>query len=129
MRKHPIYAGSASRFQAVQGFWVIAGCMMVYLMLVPNLAAQSAREASQLMEQGRYEEAMEAFQSLSSQNPKDQRYAYNAGVAAYRAGLFEEAQDFFDVASLSQDLNLQQQSFYNRGNSLFKEGESQQDFK
>ena len=63
-----------------------------------------------------------------SRKKHDARYPYNAGVAAYRSKLYDQAQEYFDAASLAQDLQLQQQAFYNRGNSLFKSGEQEQDF-
>ena len=92
------------------------------------LHADSPREAARLMESGQFGQAMEAYQALSLKYPRDARYPYNAGVAAYRAKLYDQAQEYFDAASLAQDLQLQQQAFYNRGNSLFKAGEQEQDF-
>ncbi len=80
------------------------------------------------MSRGQYGEAMRVYADLAAKNPKDSRYLYNAGVAAYKALKFDEAQEFFDAASLSTDLGVQQQSFYNRGNSLYKAGENEAQF-
>jgi hypothetical protein len=80
------------------------------------------------MERGQYADAMRIYDELAVKHPKDSRYYYNAGVAAYKAMKFAEAQEYFDAASLSEDLDLQQQSFYNRGNALFKAGEEEANF-
>ena len=57
-----------------------------------------------------------------SKDPKDARYPYNAGVAAYRAKLYDQAQEHLDAASLAQDLQLQQQAFYNRETAFSRQG-------
>ncbi|MDA7682290.1 primosomal protein [bacterium] len=80
------------------------------------------------MKLGQYDDAMRVYADLASRKPDDSRYLYNAGVAAYKAQKFQEAQEYFDASSLSSDLGLQQQSFYNRGNALYKAGESEAEF-
>jgi Ca-activated chloride channel family protein len=93
-----------------------------------GLQADTPRKARQYMERGQYADAMRIYDELAVKHPKDSRYYYNAGVAAYKAMKFAEAQEYFDAASLSEDLDLQQQSFYNRGNALFKAGEEEANF-
>ena len=101
-------------------------CLCFGFMLVAR--ADSPRKAREYMERGQYVEAMRIYDDLAVKNPKDSRYYYNAGVAAYKALKFTEAQEYFDAASISQDLDLQQQSYYNRGNALFKAGEEEANF-
>ena len=101
-------------------------CLCFGFMLVAR--ADSPRKAREYMERGQYVEAMRIYDDLAVKNPKDSRYYYNAGVAAYKALKFSEAQEYFDAASISQDLDLQQQSYYNRGNALFKAGEEEANF-
>ena len=101
----------------------VLGALLILLSGGCSLVAESARQAAQYMERGQYEASMRAYEALAAKNPKDGRFFYNAGVAAYKAQQFKEAQQFFDAASLSSDLLLQQQSFYNRGNALYREGE------
>ena len=92
------------------------------------LCADSPRKAAEHMKLGQYDDAMRVYADLASRKPDDSRYLYNAGVAAYKAQKFQEAQEYFDASSLSSDLGLQQQSFYNRGNALYKAGESEAEF-
>ena len=105
---------------------VVVVCLCLSFMLVAQ--ADSPRKAREYMERGQYVEAMRIYDDLAVKNPKDSRYYYNAGVAAYKALKFAEAQEYFDAATISQDLDLQQQSFYNRGNALFKAGEEEANF-
>ncbi len=93
-----------------------------------KLSAQSAREASRLFQEGRYDDALEIYRALSIEDPEDHRLSYNAGVAAYKAGQMNEALGHFDVASLASDLALQQRAHYNMGNAHFRTGEAAQDF-
>lgn len=103
-------------------------CLMVGLLLTMVLCADSPRKAAEHMKLGQYEDAMRVYADLASRKPDDSRYFYNAGVAAYKAQRFQEAQEYFDASSLSSDLGLQQQSFYNRGNALYKAGENEAEF-
>lgn len=110
--------------------WLLpcAASVFLYLNCWVVVQADSPRKAREFMERGQYAEAMRVYDELAVKHPKDSRYYYNAGVAAYKAMKFAEAQEYFDAASLSEDLNLQQQSFYNRGNALFKAGEEEANF-
>ncbi len=103
-------------------------CLMVGLLLAMVLRADSPRKAAEFMKLGQYDDAMRVYADLASRKPDDSRYLYNAGVAAYKAQKFQEAQEYFDASSLSSDLGLQQQSFYNRGNALYKSGENEAEF-
>jgi TolA-binding protein len=51
------------------------------------------------------------------------RLVFDAGAAAYRATNYDAALQDFQAATLSPDLKLQQQAFYNLGNTLYRMGE------
>jgi Ca-activated chloride channel homolog len=55
-------------------------------------------------------------------SPTDARLHYNYGTAAYKNNLFEDAAQSFSEALKSNDLNLQELAYYNRGNALFQQG-------
>ena len=57
----------------------------------------------------------------------DLRLVFNAGDAAYRATNFDLAQNLFQQVTLSPDLKLQQQAFYNLGNVQFQKAKQAQD--
>jgi Ca-activated chloride channel family protein len=74
-------------------------------------------------ESGNFHTALDEFKQLSREKTNDFRLSYNAGTAAYRAKQFDDAQKFLGAATASPDLQLQQQAFYNLGNTLFEVGE------
>ena len=55
------------------------------------------------------------------------RLVFNAGDAAYRATNFDLAQSLFQQVTLSPDLKLQQQAFYNLGNVQFQKAKQAKD--
>ncbi|HZF01019.1 MAG TPA: hypothetical protein VE344_03900, partial [Methylomirabilota bacterium] len=50
------------------------------------------------------------------------RLVFNAGAAAYRATNYDEALQDFQLVTLAPDLKLQQQAYYNLGNTLYQAG-------
>ena len=60
-------------------------------------------------------------------NTNDLRLVFNAGAAAYRATNFDTAQQLFQQVTLSPDLKLQQQAFYNLGNVQFQKAKQATD--
>ena len=57
----------------------------------------------------------------------DPRLQFNAGDAAYRAGRFQQAEDHFNKALLTDDAQLLQQAFYNLGNTHYQSGQAEGD--
>lgn len=74
-------------------------------------------------EAGDFPAAEREFQQLLEGKPKDARLHYNAGAAAYRNKQYDRAAKAFSEALTAADLNLQQRSFYNLGDSLYRLGE------
>lgn len=56
------------------------------------------------------------------ESPNDARLHYNYGTAAYKNNMFEDAAKAFAEALKSDDLGLQEEAYYNRGNALFQRG-------
>ena len=86
-------------------------------------AGASPGKALRRYEAGRFQEAEKEYQKLLEKKPDDARLHYNAGAAAYRAGRYAEAAKSFGEALTAPDLQLQQQAFYNLGDSLYRLGE------
>jgi Ca-activated chloride channel homolog len=72
---------------------------------------------------GNYTNALLEYERLAETSTNDLRLVFNAGVAAYRATNYDEALKNFQLVTLSPDLKLQQQAFYNLGNTLYRMGE------
>lgn len=98
----------------------------VVLFLVLSLAGFDPARASKGEEawaNGDFPVASEFYNQALKKNPDDPRLQYNAGTAAYKNNLYEDAITFFQQALQSEDLGLQEQTYYNLGNALFKRGE------
>lgn len=102
---------------------ILAGCLVSTAHAVPP--SQALRKYADRQ----YGEALQDYLALKQKHPDDGRYAYNAGAAAYRAGDFQAAVTNFNAALATVDLPvpLQQRSYYNLGNSLFRAGEQAED--
>ncbi len=98
---------------------------MVSMLLIALNGTSSARAASadalKDYDRGNYTKAYEKFSRLAEEQ-KDDRQHFNAGSAAYKAGEFEKARDHFSASLLAEDLSIQQKSYFNLGNTLFRLG-------
>lgn len=77
----------------------------------------SAEKSYKLKE---YITAQKSWNKLLILSGNSKNVRFNLGVANYRLGNFSSAQNDFKIAALSREFNLQQQSLYNRGNTLVK---------
>ena len=95
------------------------------LLVIFYACAGQASPSSALREYeaGNFHSALDEFRKLSQEKTNDLRLSYNAGTAAYKAKQLEDAQKYFNAAAASPDLQLQQQAYYNLGNSLFEAGD------
>ena len=98
---------------------------VVMLGMIFLTAEISASPASALREYraGNYTNALQEFERLAEVNTNDLRLVFNAGTAAYRATNYDAASADFQTAALSPDLKVQQQAYYNLGNTLYRQGE------
>ncbi len=97
--------------------------VMVALFLLPAAAFGSPASALREYNAGNYTNALQEFEQLAQANTNDLRLIFNAGAAAYRATNFDAAMNDFQTATLSPDLKLQQQAYYNLGDTLYRLGE------
>ena len=109
-----------------------AGVPMAILVALLGLAVcgnASASPASALHDYrtGNFTNALQEFSRMAGVQTNDLRLVFNAGDAAYRATNFDLAQKFFQQATVSPDLKLQQQAFYNLGNTRYRLGELKAD--
>jgi Ca-activated chloride channel family protein len=96
---------------------------LVGILLLPIAAQASPSSALREYNAGNYTNALQEFERLVQVNTNDLRLVFNAGTAAYRATNFDAALTDFQLATWSPDLKLQQQAYYNLGNTLYRQGE------
>jgi len=87
----------------------------------------SPASALRQYEAKRYAAAYREYQRLLKEKPDDPRLQFNAGTSACQARDYERAQEHFRSALISEDVRLQQQAYYNLGNTLFRTGEEERD--
>ncbi len=90
------------------------------LVSVPGVKASGGDEKSYAA--GDYLGASAYYDEQLKKSPNDARLHYNYGTAAYKNNMFKEAAKAFGEALKSDDLELQQEAYYNRGNALFQRG-------
>jgi len=96
---------------------------LVGILLLPIAAQASPSSALREYKAGNYTNALLEFERLAQANTNDLRLVFNAGSAAYRATNFDAALTDFQMTTWSPDLKLQQQAYYNLGNTLYRQGE------
>jgi Ca-activated chloride channel homolog len=111
-------AGTISKTGAAK----VAGLAMALCVLPSSLFASPA-DAMRDYNSQNYTNALKKYEQLAEIYTNDLRFVFNAGAAAYRATNYDEALKNFRLVTLSPDLKLQQQAFYNLGNTLYRMGE------
>jgi Ca-activated chloride channel family protein len=102
----------------------------VLLVLAIPLCMQAAGGASGALReynQGKFEDSLRDYDKLLKGSKDDPRLQFNAGAAAYQSRQMEEAAKRFSNSLASPDLQMQQHSYYNLGNTLYRLGEQSSD--
>lgn len=98
-------------------------CIML-LSFIPVLSAFGAEDPDELYRQGRFEEAESIYAELDMDQPRDIRYRYNRGCAAFQNSDFEgAAAAFTSVLRRSKDNETRFKASYNLANTAFKQGD------
>ena len=102
--------------------------VLVVGLLLGSLAgadrARAGEDPDHLFRKGRYAEAEKAYADLDMDHPKDVRYRYNRGCAAYNKGDFQGAIAAFSSASVrAGDDGMRFKATYNLGNAVFQKGD------
>jgi Ca-activated chloride channel family protein len=84
----------------------------------------SPGEAFEAYRRGNFEKSREQYSRLAKEKPDDPRLRFNAGAAAYRLNDLTNAATWFESVLGQQDLRLQQQAYYNLGNTRYRLGEA-----
>jgi len=122
----PRVLGRARTFVRCVVMVVSVGCL-----IAPGTAGAVER-ADALYKQGRFKDAMERYNELDMEHPKDLRYRYNRGCAAYQAGEYGAAMAAFSSVlrradaiadqAAEQKAQLKSKVLYNMGNAAFQQG-------
>jgi Ca-activated chloride channel family protein len=72
---------------------------------------------------GNYDLAIQGYRSEIKEAPENPQLQFNLGAAAYKDKKYPEALASFEKSLKVQDIPLQNQSYYNMGNTLYRQGE------
>jgi Ca-activated chloride channel family protein len=98
-------------------------------LLPVHSANASPSSAATAYQHGDFATAQRDYAAAAAHDPKQPLLAFDAGAAAYKAGQFPQAAEAFQAsvnASTSGDAHRladQQDSYYNLGNTLYREGQ------
>jgi Ca-activated chloride channel family protein len=99
-----------------------AAALLLFGFLTISAPEVYASKGEDAYREGDYLTAREIFKELLQETPNDARLHFNYGTTAYKNNMFEDAVKSFTEALKSDDLSLQEEAYYNRGNALFQRG-------
>jgi Ca-activated chloride channel family protein len=103
------------------GFLIWLGVCSLLPWLLPHTGL-TADPPDQLYRQGQYEDAEKAYAKADMDHPKDIRFRYNRGCAAFQNGQYKEAgAAFSSVMRRAKDDNVRFRAAYNLGNTAYKQ--------
>jgi len=91
--------------------------------VLPQWLSASPATALSAYNSGNYTNALKEYEKLAASQTNDLRLVFNAGAAAYRATNYDKAFANFNLVTLSPDIKLQEQAYYNLGNTSYRMGE------
>ncbi len=100
---------------------LVAGFVLALLFFSPAAGEEGPDE---LYRQGRFAEAEKAYADSDMDHPKDVRFRFNRGCAAYQNSDYQSAMaSFSSVLRRTQDDETGFKTAYNMGNTAFKQGD------
>ncbi len=93
------------------------------LLAATGSAPASVGMAEQAFQKGDYSKAEQEYRQAAAKNPDQPVLAFNHGAAAYKSGGFDQAAESFAQAMKTDDLTLQQDNYYNLGNTQYRLGQ------
>jgi Ca-activated chloride channel family protein len=100
-----------------------AATAALLLLAAAGSAQASVGSAEKAFQKGDYSKAEQEYRQAAAKNPDKPVLAYNHGAAAYKSGGFDQAAESFTKAMKTDDLTLQQDNYYNLGNTQYRLGQ------
>jgi Ca-activated chloride channel homolog len=97
------------------------------LVMLASILNAHANSGLDRYNQGDFDKALENFREQLKHDPDSPTINFNLGDANYRLQKYDEAFEAYSKAMVSSDPALQEEAYYNAGNSLFMEGNHAQD--
>ena len=98
--------------------------MMLGFFLQGSTRVEAASSGISDYQQGNYQGALKDFEQRLQSGAKTPEIRFDAGAAAYKAGDFKKAAEYFSAAMTSTVPKIRDAATYNLANSLVRSGES-----
>lgn len=95
---------------------------LVLLLILSTGAKVYGSTGEKAFAEGDYLKASEYFSKRLEKAPGDPKLNYNYGACAYKNNMFDDAVDAFSKALKSDNIELQQRAYFNKGNSHYQKG-------
>ncbi len=99
-----------------------AATLLLFVALAFSVQQAEASKGEDAYREGDFLTASMFYDEQLQESPQDSRLHFNYGTAAYKNNMYEDAIKAFAEALKSDDLGLQEEAYYNRGNALFQRG-------
>ncbi len=119
----PVIKTADRRIRRDKAYVVSTMLVLMAIVLGYRGAHASPGKAEAAYKAGKYDLALEGYRSETKKTPEDPQLQFNLGAAAYKGKQYPEALKSFGRSLNVQDINLQNQSYYNMGNTLYRQGE------
>ena len=96
---------------------------VIPLLIAASSAHASVAQAEKAFQKGDYSKAEQEYRQAAAKNPDQPVLQFNHGAAAYKSGGFDQAAASFARAMKTDDLTLQQDDYYNLGNTQYRLGQ------
>jgi len=94
----------------------------VCVLMAAPIHAGDLNDAQQAYQKGDYDTSMQDYGKAAQAYPKRPELQFDRGDAAYKAGEYSEAEEAFRKSLETPNLNVQEQSYYNLGNTQYEHG-------
>ena len=120
--------GAGSPAVAAPRAKLVASILLLFaFVFLPRPARASSSEGLKQYQKGRYDRAVMEYESALRKQPDDPRLHFNAGTAAFQNKDYDQALSHLNSALLTQELPLQHRTYYNLGNTQFRQGQDAPD--
>lgn len=114
-KKHPIRNPAAKKLAPV-------GAALALIAMVSSAQA-SPQSAEQAYKKGDYSTAEKQYAQAAEQHPETAPLQFNWGTSAYKTGEYDKALPAFQKALNTDDVPVQQQAYYDMGNTQYRLGQ------
>jgi Ca-activated chloride channel family protein len=100
-----------------------AAALLLAMIAWPGFAQASPQSAEKAYQKGDFTAAEQQYQAAAAKAPTNPDLEFNIGSAAYKAAMFDKAADAFQKSLKTDQVNLQQETYYNLGNTQYRQGQ------